>query len=54
MLSRDQSLAKWEKRLHFSVGRGFGIRLGLEYDSGHWLRPGFGLGLGSEIRAQGL
>ena len=54
MWSRDQCLAKWEKRLDSSVGLGFGIGLG--YDSGHWLGLGFGLGLGfePEIRTQGL
>ena len=55
-LSRYQWSAKREKCLHLSVGLGFGIRLGLGYDSGYWLVLGFGLGLGfeSEIRAQGL
>ena len=54
--SRDQCLAKREKRLHFSAGLGFGIGLGLGYDSGYWLGLGlgFGLGFGSEIKAQGL
>ena len=35
---------------------GFEIELGLRYDSGHWLglEMGLGLGIGSEIRAQGL
>ena len=44
--SRDQCSAKRDKWLHSSVGLGFG----LGYDSGYWLV----LGLGSEIRAQGL
>ena len=54
MWSRDQCSTKREKRFHFSVGLGFGIRLGLGYDSGYWLRLGFGLesGFGSEIRVQ--
>ena len=54
--SRDQYSAKRDKRFHFSVGLGFGIRLGLEYNSGYWLGLGFGLGsgFGSEITAQGL
>ena len=55
--SRDQCLAKREKRFYFSVRLGFGIGLGLGlgYDSGYWLGLGFGLGsgFGSEIRAQG-
>ena len=46
MWSRDQCLAKQDKRLRFSVR--FGIGLG--YDSGDW----FGSGSGSEIRAYGL
>ena len=56
MWSRDQSLAKREKKLHFSVGLGFGIGLGLGYDSGYWFGLGFelGSGFGSEISAQGL
>ena len=56
MWSRDQCLAKWEKRLDSSVGLGFRFELGLGYDSGHWSGLGFGLGLGFEpkIRAQGL
>ena len=54
--SRDQCSAKREKRLHFSVGLGFGIGLGLEYDSGYWIGLGFGLrsGFVSEIGAQAL
>ena len=54
--SRDQCTAKREKWLHFSVGLGFRIGLGLGYDSGYWLvlGSGLGLGFGSEIRAQGL
>ena len=52
MWSRDQCSAKREKRFHFSVGLGIGIGLGLWYDSVRFL--GFGLGFGSEIRAQGL
>ena len=54
--SRDQCTAKREKWLHFSLGLGFWIGLGLGYDSGYWLVLGFGLGLGFgfEIRAQGL
>ena len=54
MWSRDQCSAKWEKRLRISVGLGFGIELELEYDSRCWLGLWFGLGSGSEIRAQGL
>ena len=56
MWSRDQCLAKREIMLYSSVGLGFGIRLGLGYDSGHWLGLGLGLGveIGSEIRAQGI
>ena len=56
MWSRDQYLAKREKRLYSSVGLGFGIGLGLGYDSGYWLGLGLGLGFGfgPEIRAQGL
>ena len=56
MWSRDQCLAKQEKRLDSSVGLGFGIGLGLGYDLWHWLGLGFGLGLrfGPEIRTQGL
>ena len=56
MRSRDQCLAKRDKRLRFSVRLGFGIGLGLWYDSGYWLGLGFmlGLGFGSEIRARGL
>ena len=50
--SPDQGSAKREKRFHFSVGLGFGIRLGLGCDSGYWF--GLGPGFGSEIRAQGL
>ena len=44
MRSRDQCSAKREKRLHFSVGLGFGIGLGLGYESGYWLGlvSGFG------------
>ena len=54
--SRDQCSAKREKRLHFSVGLGFGIELGLGYDLGCWLGLGLGLrsGFGPEIKAQGL
>ena len=54
--SRDQCLAKREKRLDSSVGLGFGIGSELGYDSGHWLGLGFGLSLGfePEIRTQGL
>ena len=56
MWSRDQCSAKREKRLHFSVGLGFGIGLWLGYDSGYWIGLEFGLGsgFGSEIRAEGL
>ena len=56
MRSRDRCSAKREKRLHFSVGSGFGVGLGLRYESGYWLGLGFELesGFGSEIRAQGL
>ena len=52
--SCDQFSAKQDKRLHFSVGLGFGIGLGC--DSGYWIGLGFGLesGLVSEIGAQGL
>ena len=56
MWSRDQCLAKREKRLYSSVRLGSGIGLGLGHDSGHWLGLwiGLGLGFGPEIRAQGL
>ena len=43
--TRDQCSAEREKLFHFSVGLGFGIRLGLGYNSGYWLVLGFGLGL---------
>ena len=35
--------------LHFSIGLGFGILLGLGYDSGYWLVLRFGLGLGLSL-----
>ena len=52
MWSRDQCSAKRDKRLRFSLGLGFGIEIGLWYDSGDWL--GLGLRFGSEIREHGL
>ena len=52
--SRDQCSAKRGKKFYFSAGLGFGIGLGLWFDSGYWLGLGLGSGFGSEIRAQGL
>ena len=54
MWSRDQCLAKREKMHHFSLALGFGIALGLRYDSVNWFGLGTRLGFGSEIREPGL